>query len=102
MDKFITTNKKLKQTDQEQKMLNQSSGGADNCYILDGQFFTVIKKENKNISAQCQLCSKVILGQRGSTGNFLSHIKVRVGVFIYLPIILRFVNRDVNFYIDNC
>lgn len=44
MDKFITTNKKLKQTDEEQKMLNQSSGGADNCYILDGQFFTVIKK----------------------------------------------------------
>lgn len=86
MQKFVTSNKKLKidqQVDdnpvlEEQELLNPQSSDSYNCYILDGQFFKVIKEENKNISTQCQLCSKIIIGQKGSTGNFLSHIKVSV------------------------
>lgn len=42
----------------------------------DGQIVSIIKGENKNISVQCQICSKVIRRQTGSTVNFLSHIKV--------------------------
>ncbi|KAF0754600.1 BED-type domain-containing protein [Aphis craccivora] len=32
--------------------------------------------DGKNIGAQCQYCPKIIHGQKGSTGNFLSHIKL--------------------------
>lgn len=86
MDKFVftnsTSNKKQKlqpQSDHlvEPEIENENSMKSTNsCYILDGQFFSIIKEENKNISAQCQMCSKVIQGQAGSTGNFLSHIRV--------------------------
>ncbi|XP_029348045.1 uncharacterized protein LOC115034759 [Acyrthosiphon pisum] len=33
--------------------------------------------QDKKMSAQCQLCQKIIQGQKGSTGNFLSHIKFK-------------------------
>jgi len=87
MDKFVisesncTSNKKQKLQTQSNdlddlKPSNENSIKSTNCYILDGQLFSVIKDDDKNISAQCQMCTKVIQGQKGSTGNFLSHIKV--------------------------
>jgi len=45
-------------------------------YLLDGQFFTVVKEDGSKLTAQCKNCSKIIQGQKLSTGNFLSHIKV--------------------------
>jgi len=84
MDNFVITNsnkkQKLHQTQSnhlvEPEIANENSISTNNCYIFDGQFFSIIKEENKNILAQCQKCTKVIQGQKGSTGNFLSHIKV--------------------------
>jgi len=45
-------------------------------YLLDGQFFTVVKEDGSKLTAQCKNCPKIIQGQKLSTGNFLSHIKV--------------------------
>ncbi|XP_060857667.1 uncharacterized protein LOC132935209 isoform X1 [Metopolophium dirhodum] len=50
------------------------------CYIFNGKFFKIINEEDneKNkISAQCQNCPKIVHGHKGSTGNFLSHIKFK-------------------------
>lgn len=49
--------------------------------ILDGEFFTVIRIEDSNVTVRCLQCQKHLNGNLKSTGNFLSHIKVR---FIYL------------------
>lgn len=48
--------------------------------ILDGEYFTVIRVEDSNITVQCVQCQRHLNGNLRSTGNFLSHIKVR---FIY-------------------
>lgn len=45
-------------------------------YLLDGQFFSIVKEDGTKLTAQCKNCSKIIQGQKLSTGNFLSHIKV--------------------------
>lgn len=45
--------------------------------LLDGEFFTVVRLEDNNVSARCAQCSKIINGSLKSTGNFLSHIKVK-------------------------
>jgi len=88
MDKFViskcnfTSNKKQKllktQSEDVDELVtsNENSKTSTNCYIFDGQLFCVVKDDDKNISAQCQMCSKIIQAQKGSTGNFLSHIKV--------------------------
>ncbi|KAE9530032.1 hypothetical protein AGLY_011494 [Aphis glycines] len=70
MNKFIisksdsSTNKKQKlqtQSDDidELETSNEISLKSTNCYILDRQLFSVIKDDDKNISAQCQMCTKV-------------------------------------------
>lgn len=45
--------------------------------ILDGEFFTVIRVEDTNVTVRCLQCQKHLNGNLKSTGNFLSHIKVR-------------------------
>lgn len=44
--------------------------------ILDGEFFTVIRVDDSNVSVRCNQCQKMLNGNLKSTGNFLSHIKV--------------------------
>jgi len=46
------------------------------CHIFNGNFFKLVEDDGKKVCAQCQYCPKIIHGQKGSTGNFLSHIKV--------------------------
>ncbi|XP_043513714.1 uncharacterized protein LOC122530645 isoform X1 [Frieseomelitta varia] len=43
--------------------------------ILDGEFFTVIRVEDSNVTVRCLQCQKHLNGNLKSTGNFLSHIK---------------------------
>lgn len=62
MDNFVITNSTLnkKQKFQTQsdhlvmpEIANENSIiSTNNCYIFDGQFFSIIKEENKNILAQ--------------------------------------------------
>lgn len=55
------------------------------CYLFNGKFFKIINVSNdgKNkMSAECQYCFKIVNGQKSSTGNFLSHIKVDYYLFI--------------------
>ncbi|XP_014204093.1 uncharacterized protein LOC106636261 [Copidosoma floridanum] len=49
--------------------------------ILDGEFFSVVKLEDSNVTARCLQCNKLLNGNLKSTGNFLSHIK-RVHPFL--------------------
>lgn len=44
--------------------------------ILDGEYFTVTRVEDTNVTVRCQQCQKLLNGNLKSTGNFLSHIKV--------------------------
>lgn len=44
--------------------------------ILDGEFFTVTKVEDSNVTVRCSYCQRFLNGNLKSTGNFLSHIKV--------------------------
>lgn len=44
--------------------------------LLDGEYFTVIRVEDTNVTVRCQQCKKQLNGNLKSTGNFLSHIKV--------------------------
>lgn len=50
--------------------------------ILDGEFFTVIRVEDSNVTVRCLQCQKHLNGNLKSTGNFLSHIKVRFYLFL--------------------
>lgn len=43
--------------------------------ILDGEYFTVTRVEDTNVTVRCQQCQKLLNGNLKSTGNFLSHIK---------------------------
>lgn len=45
--------------------------------LLDGKYFTIIKREDTKIEAQCNLdaCKKVRKGDIKSTGNFMGHIR---------------------------
>lgn len=43
--------------------------------ILDGEFFTVIRVEDTNVTVRCLQCQRLLNGNLKSTGNFLSHIK---------------------------
>ncbi|XP_076243623.1 uncharacterized protein LOC143184914 [Calliopsis andreniformis] len=43
--------------------------------ILDGEFFSVIRVEDSNVTVRCLQCHKHLNGNLKSTGNFLSHIK---------------------------
>ncbi|KAK0085184.1 hypothetical protein PV325_008872 [Microctonus aethiopoides] len=49
--------------------------------ILDGDFFSVIRVDNSNVTVKCTHCLKLLNGNLKSTGNFLSHIK-RVHPFL--------------------
>jgi len=44
--------------------------------LLDGEYFTVTRVEDTNVTARCQQCKKQLNGNLKSTGNFLSHVKV--------------------------
>lgn len=44
--------------------------------ILDGEYFTVTKVEDSNVTVRCSQCKRHLSGNLKSTGNFLSHIKV--------------------------
>ncbi|CAD6241312.1 GSCOCG00002638001-RA-CDS [Cotesia congregata] len=43
--------------------------------ILDGEFFSVVRVDDTNVTVRCQQCNKLLNGNLKSTGNFLSHIK---------------------------
>ncbi|XP_014471709.1 PREDICTED: uncharacterized protein LOC106742878 [Dinoponera quadriceps] len=43
--------------------------------ILDGEYFTVTKVEDSNVTVRCSQCQRHLNGNLKSTGNFLSHIK---------------------------
>ncbi|KAL0111380.1 hypothetical protein PUN28_012935 [Cardiocondyla obscurior] len=43
--------------------------------LLDGEYFTVTKVEDTNVTVRCQQCKKQLNGNLKSTGNFLSHVK---------------------------
>ena len=45
--------------------------------ILDGEFFSVMRLEDTNVTARCLQCHKHLNGNLKSTGNFLSHVKVK-------------------------
>ncbi|XP_032678281.1 uncharacterized protein LOC116847413 [Odontomachus brunneus] len=49
--------------------------------ILDGEYFTVTKLEDSNVTVRCSQCKRHLNGNLKSTGNFLSHIK-RVHPFL--------------------
>lgn len=57
--------------------------------ILDGEFFTVIRVEDTNVTVRCQQCQKLLNGNLKSTGNFLSHIKVIYLFFYFYTVILN-------------
>lgn len=92
MDQFVvrSKNKKQKLCEDEPDELNvaDTSGNLQACnspstlseqnkfHMFNGIFFKLVEDDGKNICAQCQYCPKIIHGQKGSTGNFLSHIKV--------------------------
>lgn len=44
--------------------------------LLDGEYFTVTRVEDTNVTVRCQQCKKQLNGNLKSTGNFLSHVKV--------------------------
>ncbi|XP_015126295.1 uncharacterized protein LOC107047903 isoform X2 [Diachasma alloeum] len=43
--------------------------------ILDGEYFSVIRIDDSNVTVRCLQCQKLLNGNLKSTGNFLSHIK---------------------------
>ena len=60
--------------------------------ILDGEFFSVVRLEGTNITVRCLSCDKLLNGNLKSTGNFLSHIKVRNCFLLIVPELLNMVN----------
>jgi len=61
---------------QEQDLPKLSEEPFSKSYLLDGKFFTVVKEDGLKLTLQCKNCPKIIQGQKSSTGNFLSHLKV--------------------------
>lgn len=43
--------------------------------LLDGEYFTVTRVADTNVTVRCQQCKKQLNGNLKSTGNFLSHVK---------------------------
>ncbi|XP_025203367.1 protein stand still-like [Melanaphis sacchari] len=78
MDKFIVRNTTKKQKVECEINPHNLEVTKTKCYIFDGKFFKIIdENEDNKISAQCQYCTKIVHGHKGSTGNFLSHIKFK-------------------------
>ncbi|XP_025190821.1 protein stand still-like [Melanaphis sacchari] len=46
-------------------------------YLFDGELYKIVTLDGIKVSAKCTTCSKVINGHTTSTGNFLSHIKLK-------------------------
>lgn len=62
--------------------------------ILDGEFFSVMRLEDTNVTARCLQCHKLLNGNLKSTGNFLSHIKVSYNdLIVNLLLKIRLINR---------
>ncbi|XP_025425640.1 uncharacterized protein LOC112694404 isoform X2 [Sipha flava] len=83
MDKFINRSTKKQNNVSEDDPAVHSSETIEKskCYIFNGKFFKIINVEDNDknkIFAQCQNCPKIVHGHKGSTGNFLSHIKVHL------------------------
>jgi len=79
MDKFIQrSSKKQNIVCEDDPVNNLETIEKSKCYIFNGKFFKILNEddEKNKISAQCQNCPKIVHGHKGSTGNFLSHIKV--------------------------
>lgn len=49
--------------------------------VLDGEFFSVIRVDDTNVTVKCLQCQKLLNGSLKSTGNFLSHLKVYLFLF---------------------
>lgn len=45
--------------------------------IFDGKFFTITKQSDEQIDAKCSACEEVKRGKISSTGNFLTHFKLK-------------------------
>lgn len=45
--------------------------------IFDGRFYVIEKSCGGNIEAVCKTCGEVRKGNEASTGNFISHYKIK-------------------------
>lgn len=54
--------------------------------ILDGEFYSVIRVDDTNVTVRCLQCQKLLNGNLKSTGNFLSHIKVEIFFFLIIQL----------------
>lgn len=45
-------------------------------YLLDGEFFSIVKEDGTKMTGQCKNCFENNSRTKLSTGDFLSHIKV--------------------------
>lgn len=45
--------------------------------IFDGRFYVIEKLSEGNIEAVCKTCGEVRKGNEASTGNFISHYKIK-------------------------
>lgn len=43
--------------------------------LLDGKYFTIVNRQDFNITAKCAICGQERKGTVLSTGNFMDHIK---------------------------
>ena len=77
--KDLGFNQNIMETSEEEKLSPQN---LQKSYLFNGQFFTIIQCDGLKLTAQCKNCSKVIQGQKMSTGNFLSHLKVIISIII--------------------
>lgn len=80
---FQDENIKIEYIQIDEKYLNDSSTSNSfnqnvNCYLFDGEYYKIIRSENDKIFAKCCLCNKRIVGNKSSTGNFLTHYRVNM------------------------
>lgn len=45
--------------------------------ILNGKFYTIVSENYTGIEAKCTLCGEIKKGHISSTGNFISHYKLK-------------------------
>lgn len=45
--------------------------------IFDGTYFTITSQSDEQIDARCSVCEEVKKGKTTSTGNFLTHYKLK-------------------------
>ncbi|KAE9522359.1 hypothetical protein AGLY_017237 [Aphis glycines] len=67
----------VEETDEPKNNVIDTNDTKLNFNYLFENFFTVISINVKKLNAVCQNCQKVICGSTSSSGNFLSHIKLK-------------------------